>query len=897
MSLSVSIFAAIVSIADFGAKTCDAGKCTQSFAAAIESVHRSGGGTVVVPDGVWLTGPVRLKSNVELHLSDGAVVEFSPNPEDCLPPVRTSFSAIECFNYSPLLHAYGATNVSVTGKGIFRPRMEVWRTWFNRETPEMFAAMGKLYEWGENDIPVEKRILPDLPGARFRPCCIEFEKCRNVLLDGFKVRDSPLWTIHVRLCEDVVARNLDIRGHGNNNDGIDINASRRVLVEDCVFDQGDDAIILKSGRDRDGRRVNVPTEDVTVRRCLVKTGHVLVGIGSEVSGGVRNVEVYDCRSEGAIDNLVFIKTSDRKGAFVENVTVSNVTAVSAGAVVAVKAGIDYQWGKYPARERIVTRISGLRVSGITCMEANEIYSLHGDARLPIRNVTLRDIRVGEVRTGVGMVENVEGFMAENVTVDPLPGTDVFETVRERFRVADLAADVCLEHICATNAFLKFTENMRAKLLQSIGGTERNREAGTAHEIMLPENARQGRVPAVLVIGESSGGDVMRIAKAATGSGFAVLVCEAGCAVSAKGCPAVALRGKNVLGAAIGHCIGAVDRLVCCQEIDLSRIGCIDASRNGMTGLLAAALDGRIKAVAGWAPCATMRSVSRNGGMASYPYSIFGQLKFDDSDGNDMWFNHASIVLAAGVPAAFHYRADDIVAANGIDGMLDTLRRASFSINPDGDAYSAFAVAKNGGSEVDCFAFSSISWLNRKFADGGADKMVRLPRNAAENARTHSISKSVSPVRKLGDIPSKGERKRWLYADCRRGGDGIFEIRSAFEGEKGEEAAKMLYMLGDSAVVRSAEDILLAVSAECRRTGRPVSARAYGSAVIALAHAVATEPGLFASIEKVDAPPSWTDSVRAGGTLPYADVVHGALRECDWTDLWNDFCKKTGRREK
>ena len=108
---------------------------------------------------------------------------------------------------------------------------------------------------------------------------------------------------------------------------------------------------------------------------------------------------------------------------------------------------------------------------------------------------------------------------------------------------------------------------------------------------------------------------------------------------------------------------------------------------------------------------------------------------------------------------------------------------------------------------------------------------------------------------------------------------------------------MLYMLGDSAVVRSAEDILLAVSAECRRTGRPVSARAYGSAVIALAHAVAAEPRLFASIEKVDAPPSWTDSVSAGGTLPYADVVHGALRECDWTDLWNDFCKKTGRREK
>ena len=897
MSLLVFMFATIVSIADFGAKTSDVGKCTQSFAAAIESVHSSSGGKVIVPDGVWLTGPIRLKSNVELHLSDGAVIEFSPDPSDYLPPVRTSFSAIECFNYSPLLHAYGATNVSVTGKGMFRPRMEVWRTWFNRNTPEMFAAMGKLYEWGENDIPVEKRVLPDLPGARFRPCCIEFENCRNVLLDGFRVRDSPLWTIHLRLCEDVVARNLDIRGHSNNNDGIDINASRRVLIEDCVFDQGDDAIILKSGRDRDGRRVGVPTEDVVVRRCLVKTGHVLVGIGSEVSGGIRNVEVYDCRSEGAIDNLIFIKTSDRKGAFVENVTVSNVTAVSAGAVVAVSAGIDYQWGKYPAREKIVTRISGLRVSGVTCMEANEIYSLRGDVRLPIRDVVLRDIRVGEVRTGIGTVENVEGLVMENVTADPLPGMDELEVVRERFRVADLAADVCLEHVCSTNLFLKFTENMRAKLHQSIGGIERNYKDEMKHGIMLPANVRQSRVPAVLVIGESSGEDAVRIAKSAVESGFAALVCDVGFDDSSKECPAVALTGKHTLGIALRRCMNAIDRLVDCQEVDSSRIGCINMSRNGMTGLLAAALDGRIKAVAGWAPCATMRSGFGNGGMSSYPYAIFGQLKFDDSEGNDMWFNHASIVLAAGTPAAFRYPADDVVAANGIDGLLDTVRRASFSVDPDGDAYSAFTVAKNGESEADGFASSSISWLNRMFADGGADRMVRGPRNVAGNARKFSLPQGGSQVRKLETIPSTGGRTRWLYAKCRRGEDGAFEIRSAFQGEKGAEAAKMLYMLGDSAVARTAEEILLAVSAEYRRTGHSVHARAYGSAAIALAHAVAAEPALFASIEKIGAPPSWTDLVRAGGTLPYADVVHGALCEYDWTDLWNAFCKKTGRKEK
>ena len=399
----------VFSISDFGARPGGVYSCTEAIAAAVSAASRAGGGRVLVPDGLWLTGPVRLESGVELHLSDGALLSFSPNPEDYLPPVRTSYSGIECYNYSPLLYACGATNVSLTGGGTISPRMDVWRTWFNRETPGMVAATGMLYRWGESDYPVEKRVLTDIPGARFRPCCIEFENCRRVRLEGFRVRGSPLWTVHLRLCEDVVASGLDIVALGNNNDGIDVDASRRVLIEKCTFEQGDDAIVVKSGRDRDGRRVGVPAEDIEVRDCTVRRGNVLVGIGSEVSGGVRNVFVHDCRATGPVDDLVLVKTSDRKGAFIENVTVSNVTAVAAGTVVAVQTDVNYQWGAYAPGETVLTRISGLRVFDVFCGIADEVYRLNGDARLPVRDVELCNVRAGIVRVREGVAVNVEGF--------------------------------------------------------------------------------------------------------------------------------------------------------------------------------------------------------------------------------------------------------------------------------------------------------------------------------------------------------------------------------------------------------------------------------------------------------------------------------------------------------
>lgn len=409
-----------VSIADYGAKA-DGTKATAAFAAAIDAVHKAGGGRVEVPAGEWLTGAIHLKSNVELHLDDRARIVFSDDLTDYLPVVLTTFSCIECYNYSPLVYAYGCTNVAVTGGGVLTPRMDLWRGWFNRETPEMRAAQGRLYAWGENDEPVGNRRLIDVPGAKCRPSFIEFVSCQNVRLKGFRVRESPCWVVHLRLCEDVHVDGLDLAAFGHNSDGVDIDASRRVLVENCRFAQGDDGVVIKSGRDRDGRRVGVATEDVEIRNCTLLSGHTLLAVGSEVSGGVRNVLMRDCQADGVVGNLIRIKTSDRKGAFVENVVVSNIVANSVvGSIAGIRTDVNYQWERYPARERIVTRIEGFHVSNVRCAEAGSICSLRGDARLPARDVTVRDVSVGRVLKVPFDVTNVVGFVCENVRVKPDP---------------------------------------------------------------------------------------------------------------------------------------------------------------------------------------------------------------------------------------------------------------------------------------------------------------------------------------------------------------------------------------------------------------------------------------------------------------------------------------------
>ena len=306
------------SIADFGAK--EGVKSTEAFARAMAACEANGGGRVVVPKGKWLTGAVHFRSNCNLHLAEGATLEFTDDPDD-YPEVFTTWEGIECYNYSPLIYAFGVTNVAITGKGLIAPRMDFWRTWFDRP-PEHMKATEHLYYWCSTNAPVSSRRLLALDRAHMRPHLMQFNRCGNVLLDGFKIRDSPFWMIHLYHSEDCVVRNLDTYARGHNNDGVDIDMTKNVLVENCRFDQGDDGIVLKAGRNADAWRIGRCTENVVVRDCDLVNSHSLLGIGSELSGGVRNVWMTRCKVVDTF-SMLRIKTGPRRGGFVENVWIDH----------------------------------------------------------------------------------------------------------------------------------------------------------------------------------------------------------------------------------------------------------------------------------------------------------------------------------------------------------------------------------------------------------------------------------------------------------------------------------------------------------------------------------------------------------------------------------------------
>ncbi|MES2920343.1 MAG: glycoside hydrolase family 88 protein [Verrucomicrobiota bacterium] len=318
------------SIVDFGAA---AGRdCSEAISKAIAAASAAGGGRVIVPAGEYLTGPIHLKSRIELHLDGGATLKFKTDPQAYLPAVRSWFEGMECYNYSPLIYAYEAEDIAITGEGVLdgQAANDNWWPWKgNKEdgwksgAPNQKPARQRLGKMTEDGAPVEDRRFGE--GDYLRPSFIEPFKCKNVLIEGVRILRSPMWELHPVLCTNVIVRGVKISTHGPNNDGCDPEACKDVLIEDCEFDTGDDCIAIKSGRNNDGRRIGIPTENVIIRRCTMKDGHGGVTIGSEISGGCRNVFVEDCVMDSPnLDRAIRFKSNAVRGGVVENVFVRNV---------------------------------------------------------------------------------------------------------------------------------------------------------------------------------------------------------------------------------------------------------------------------------------------------------------------------------------------------------------------------------------------------------------------------------------------------------------------------------------------------------------------------------------------------------------------------------------------
>ena len=403
----------VYNISHFGA--VDGGEVLNKdvISRVIKTCHDAGGGTVLIPEGKWLTGQIHFQSNVNLHIQDSAELIFSDDYNEYLPAVQSSWEGMECFNYSPLIYAFNCRNVTLSGKGKLIAKIDKWEEWYGRP-PLHMEGLKNLYEMAVKNVPVKDRDMTKRD-YHFRPQFIQFNRCSNVVIENISIRNSPFWTVHLLLCKGVIVKGLDIFAHGHNNDGIDPEMTQNLLIENCTFDQGDDAIAIKAGRDHDGWRLNTPTENIVIRNCIVKNGHQLMAIGSEISAGVRNVYLHDCiiPTEGKtlLNNIVFIKTNSGRGGFVSNIHVKNIkaTKVSAG-VLGIATDVFYQWKNLvPQYEKRLTAINGIYLSDIEVNQADIPFSISGDMEMPVQDVILRNIKVKNYSGGQNIIKNVVGI--------------------------------------------------------------------------------------------------------------------------------------------------------------------------------------------------------------------------------------------------------------------------------------------------------------------------------------------------------------------------------------------------------------------------------------------------------------------------------------------------------
>ena len=321
-------------ITTFGASTAnDAAANQAAINKAIEACSKQGGGRVLVPAGQWQTGALRLQSGVNLVVEKGARLCFSSDT-NLYPLVLSSWEGLDMYNYSPLIYAYQAKNVAVTGSGVLDgcasntawwPMCGAARYGWTQDTPEAqsYGSRNALLKMSDDAIPIDQRIFG--PGKGMRPQMIQLYECDGVLLEGITVLNSPFWVIHPLKSRNVTLRGLTIENAGPNGDGCDPESCDGVLIEDCFFNTGDDCIAIKSGRNADGRRRNMPSQNIIVRNCKMANGHGGVVIGSEVSGGARNIFVENCEMDSPnLDRVIRLKTNTCRGGVTENIFVRNV---------------------------------------------------------------------------------------------------------------------------------------------------------------------------------------------------------------------------------------------------------------------------------------------------------------------------------------------------------------------------------------------------------------------------------------------------------------------------------------------------------------------------------------------------------------------------------------------
>lgn len=403
-----------VNITAFGAKEGGTVKNTEAINNAIKQLAATGGGRVVVSKGKWLTGPIVLLSNINLHLEEGAELLFSQNFDDYLPAVLTNWEGSEVYSYSPFIYALHQENIAVTGKGILNGQGKPW--WLQRKKPGFYESNNRLRDMNEKQVPVSERRFGSLEGY-LPPVFFGPLYCKNILLEGVTFQYGAFWTINPSFCTNLIVRGITVLtngeyGHTPNGDGINPNSCQDVLIEYNTLDTGDDCITIKSGRNKDGRRIGMPCKNILIRHNVGLQGHGGIVIGSEMSGGVENVYAHDCRFNGT-DRIIRIKTDRGRGGYVKNCWFKNMSADTIEQE-AIRINMLYSGGKRLPEQAVdegTPVIENIYYENIRCDYAKKnVIQIIGIPEMPVKNISFKNIDM-KGNQGIDIVD------AKNITID------------------------------------------------------------------------------------------------------------------------------------------------------------------------------------------------------------------------------------------------------------------------------------------------------------------------------------------------------------------------------------------------------------------------------------------------------------------------------------------------
>ncbi|WP_111640453.1 glycoside hydrolase family 28 protein [Marinimicrobium alkaliphilum] len=412
-------------VTDFGGRGDGDTDNTQPIADAIAACAAAGGGRVVIPAGTFNTGPIHLKSNVNLHVSEDAILSFYTDPDRYRPYVLTRWEGVELMGFSPLIYAYGQENIAITGTGVLEGNgtNTVWWPWKGRWSRAQWPVdpvvnqvntRTPLFDMAEAGVPVEERVFET---NYLRPPFIQPYNCKRVLIEGVTIRNSPHWLLNPVLSEDVIVRGVQCISHGPNSDGCDPESCNRVLIENCLFDTGDDCIALKSGRNADGRRLATPIQNIVIQDCQMRAGHGGVVIGSEISGGARNIFARRCyMSSPSLDRAIRMKTNSVRGGLIENVAIRDMVIGEVRDVFVIN--FYYEEGD---KGDFLPEVRNLHVSNMVVENARRVFELRGFERAPITGVSLHDVTIKRAES-LGVLENVGEMDLVSVSLNGEPLT-------------------------------------------------------------------------------------------------------------------------------------------------------------------------------------------------------------------------------------------------------------------------------------------------------------------------------------------------------------------------------------------------------------------------------------------------------------------------------------------